>query len=187
MGLWIRTDTDALEITNADGHPEHGEWIEAGEALRMIREYNERKAREEQTKRSHVFAGKDFVFDGPGFDPTGEGSAWQPEARPHVVADPKLIPNGRSYEGGMENPASTCQGEGPAKSAGPVVPAGWVAIETLTDERDRLRAQVSRLRDERDVALGRAVLAERARAELLADLQGILQEVPPATNGKPTP
>lgn len=46
--IWIRLDTYTLELANTEVHPDHGEWIEAGKALRIIREHNERAAREEQ-------------------------------------------------------------------------------------------------------------------------------------------
>lgn len=42
--IWIRLDTDNAEILGADEHPAHGEWIEWGEARRIIREHNEREA-----------------------------------------------------------------------------------------------------------------------------------------------
>jgi hypothetical protein len=49
MPIWIRTDSDNLELTNAAEPPSHGDWIAQSEAVRIIREYNARAAREEQT------------------------------------------------------------------------------------------------------------------------------------------
>lgn len=142
---------------------------------------------------------------GPGYDPTGEGSAWQGEAPAKSAGLAKFVAASAVAEAPPVawRPGSPCANpipanEGDSRAAESLadrvsdsiaddVQRMQVAIETLTDERDRLRDQVARLQEERDAAVGRAVLAERARAELLADLQGILQEVPPATNGKPTP
>lgn len=50
--IWIRLDTDKAETLGADEHPAHGEWIELSEAISIIREHNERKAREEQGRYS---------------------------------------------------------------------------------------------------------------------------------------
>lgn len=98
---WLRIDRKGVAYSVA--YPGmKGEWIEVDEALRIVREHNERKASEEQTPalcmctpslKCLPCCDKDAnkpipyipsechgEFTGPGFDPTGEGSAYQPEA-----------------------------------------------------------------------------------------------------------
>lgn len=89
MGLWIRLDNpDDLETRHCQTMPERGEWICPPEAIRIVREHNERKAREEQgisitlSKWTHHPDGTHSIepvsleeLAEPGHDPTGEGSA----------------------------------------------------------------------------------------------------------------
>lgn len=50
MGLWIRLDIpEDLETRQCPSMPTNGDWIGLAEAVRIIREHNDREARKEQT------------------------------------------------------------------------------------------------------------------------------------------
>ena len=266
MGLWIRLDKpEDLETRVSRDQPPTGEWCSLAEAIRIIREHNEREARREQKPEISITLskwihhpdgthtiGRVSIKDlaGPGYDPTGEGSAWQPNAQTPMewakkpialpsmpgsgpqlreavqaiqesaAATPEPAPGSDadhpplgyrlakvcekrepgyvwwdrynnlwkpgSEEGtivertdnAVANPIPANEGDGRADDAETQrkFDLQWEAAKALEKERNELAAQVARLQEERDAALGRAALAEMARAELLADLSKMIQE-----------
>lgn len=107
--------------------------------------------------------------------------------------DPKGRPGERTYCGRLIAPDPSIPGSGPQlRKTIQAIQDGaetqkkldlqWEAAKALEQERNQLVAQVARLKQERDAATGRAVLAEREAAELRNGWKD-LAEAPRAHNG----